>query len=221
MLRIHFTGDSITDAGRDRTDPASLGDGYVSLLAQAPELADARISNSGIAGNRAIDLVGRWEADVMSSRPDVLSIYLGINDVWRRFDSDDPTTDEEFEAHLRHLLERVPAGVRVLLVEPFLLPVRAEQQKAARGSGSGGSLRRPVGAVAAAPERGSGRGCGRMGPGRRAPVPARLASHRRRLAGRVPPPPGLNSLPVWSRSRSGADAGREPVTLGVLCDGVT
>ncbi|WP_402841948.1 GDSL-type esterase/lipase family protein [Microbacterium sp. GXS0129] len=128
MLRIHFTGDSITDAGRDRTDPASLGDGYVSLLAQAPELADARISNSGIAGNRAIDLVGRWEADVMSSQPDVLSIYVGINDVWRRFDSDDPTTDEEFEARLRHLLERVPAGVRVLLVEPFLLPVRAEQQ---------------------------------------------------------------------------------------------
>ncbi|MDR2293988.1 MAG: GDSL-type esterase/lipase family protein [Microbacterium sp.] len=129
MLRIHFTGDSITDAGRDRTDPTSLGDGYVSLLAQAPELAEARISNSGIAGNRAIDLVDRWERDVLSCRPDVLSIYVGINDVWRRFDSDDPTTDEAFEQRLRHVLERVPAGVRVLLVEPFLLPVRAEQEE--------------------------------------------------------------------------------------------
>lgn len=127
MLRIHFTGDSITDAGRDRSDPASLGDGYVSLVAQAPELARAHVSNSGIAGNRAIDLVERWERDVLAARPDVLSIYVGINDVWRRFDSNDPTTDEEFAARLRGVLDRVPAGVRVLLVEPFLLPVTVEQ----------------------------------------------------------------------------------------------
>ncbi|MFK4789158.1 SGNH/GDSL hydrolase family protein [Microbacterium sp. ZW T5_56] len=127
MLRIHFTGDSITDAGRDRADPASLGDGYVSLLAQTPELSGAHLGNSGIAGNRAIDLVERWERDVLAARPDVLSIYVGINDVWRRFDSEDPTTDEDFAARLRDILNQVPPRVRVLLVEPFLLPVTAEQ----------------------------------------------------------------------------------------------
>lgn len=127
MLHIHFTGDSITDAGRDRTDPTSLGDGYVSLVARAPELEGAHVSNSGIAGNRAIDLVERWERDVLAARPDVLSIYVGINDVWRRFDSGDPTTDEDFAARLRGVLDHVPAGVRVLMVEPFLLPVTPDQ----------------------------------------------------------------------------------------------
>ncbi|WP_166844778.1 SGNH/GDSL hydrolase family protein [Isoptericola sp. BMS4] len=128
--RVVFVGDSITDAGRDRTDRASLGDGYVALVAaelrrEAPE---AEAVNVGISGDRAVDLERRWQADVAAASPDVLSVYVGVNDTWRAFDSDDPTTAEDFEATYRRLLAQVGAGTRLILVEPFLLPVRDEQR---------------------------------------------------------------------------------------------
>lgn len=125
-----FAGDSITDAGRDRSDPGSLGDGYVALVAQS--LRDrgepARIVNAGIAGDRAVDLERRWGADVLSADPAVLTVFVGVNDMWRRYDADDPTSAQQFAATYRGLLQSVPTGARVLLVEPFLLPVRTEQR---------------------------------------------------------------------------------------------
>jgi lysophospholipase L1-like esterase len=125
-----FAGDSITDAGRDRTDPGSLGDGYVALVAQA--LRDrgepARVVNAGVAGDRAVDLERRWSADVRAAAPDVLTVFVGVNDMWRRFDAGDPTSARQFAATYRGLLRSAPAGERLVLVEPFLLPVRVEQR---------------------------------------------------------------------------------------------
>ncbi|WP_395244199.1 SGNH/GDSL hydrolase family protein [Agromyces sp. MMS24-K17] len=122
-----FVGDSITDAGRDRADPASLGDGYVQLVAD--ELArrgtSVRIVNAGIAGNRAVDLERRWGTDVAAEGADVLTVFVGVNDMWRRYDQDDPTSAEAFEATYRRLL--ADGGGRVILVEPFFLPVRDDQ----------------------------------------------------------------------------------------------
>ncbi|MGW8566975.1 SGNH/GDSL hydrolase family protein [Isoptericola sp. NPDC055881] len=128
--RLVFVGDSITDAGRDRGDVTSLGDGYVSLVARA--LPDAEVVNVGVGGDRAVDLEARWERDVAPSAPDVLTVYVGVNDTWRRFDAGDATGAEAFEATYRRLLVRVAApdagGPRLVLVEPFLLPVRDEQR---------------------------------------------------------------------------------------------
>ncbi|MFE7405215.1 SGNH/GDSL hydrolase family protein [Isoptericola sp. NPDC057559] len=124
--RLVFVGDSITDAGRDRGNATSLGDGYVGLVARA--LPDAEVVNVGIGGDRAVDLEARWERDVAPSAPDVLTVYVGVNDTWRRFDAGDPTSAESFEATYRRLLERVPGSPRLVLVEPFVLPVRDEQQ---------------------------------------------------------------------------------------------
>ena len=65
----------------------------------------------------------------MALRPDVLTVYVGVNDTWRRFDSDDPTSAETFEATLLRLVAALPAPrPRLLFIEPFLLPVRAEQE---------------------------------------------------------------------------------------------
>ncbi|GAT71551.1 SGNH/GDSL hydrolase family protein [Microbacterium hydrocarbonoxydans] len=127
--RIVFIGDSITDAGRDREDPASLGDGYVSLLAPELTAGGATVRNLGIAGNRAVDLAARWDDELMPTEPDLLTVYVGVNDMWRRFDRDDPTSAEDFEARLRPLLERVVAvhRPRLVLMEPFFLPVVPEQ----------------------------------------------------------------------------------------------
>jgi len=126
-MTIVLTGDSITDAGRDRSDLLSHGDGYAALVAAA--LPKTQVINTGISGNRVVDLQDRWETDVLAHSPAVLSIKIGINDTWRRYDADDPTDVEPFEAGYRELVIRAQAaGVgRIILVEPFLLPVRRDQ----------------------------------------------------------------------------------------------
>ena len=126
-----FIGDSITDAGR-REDPEGLGHGYVRLVRDAlAARGDTRpVLNTGISGDRAVDLRRRWEADALSLDPELLSVYVGINDTWRRYDNDDPTTAEAFETTYRSLLAEAQDRLapRMILVEPFVLPVTAEQE---------------------------------------------------------------------------------------------
>lgn len=130
-MRVTFIGDSITDAGRDRADPDSLGDGYVALLAPELRAAGATVRNLGIAGNRARDLAARWDSELLPTAPELLTVYVGVNDMWRRFDSDDPTSAEEFRATLDPLLAGVAGerGPRLILMEPYFLPVAQEQRE--------------------------------------------------------------------------------------------
>lgn len=121
---IVFAGDSVTDCGR-RSDPAGLGDGYVKQLYDALGAQRPRIVNVGISGNRAVDLAARWQPDVLDSTPDLVSVLIGINDTWRRYDKDDPTSTESFERSYRAMLDGVQA--QLVLVEPFLLAVKEEQ----------------------------------------------------------------------------------------------
>lgn len=95
---------------------------------QAPHV---RVLNTGISGNRVNDLEDRWNSDCIALRPDVLTILIGINDTWRRYDNDDPTSAEAFDAGYRRLLTRVrdELGCPVVLMEPFLTPVRADQHR--------------------------------------------------------------------------------------------
>jgi len=131
--RILFTGDSITDCGRDRTRADSLGSGYAALTAAhlqarlaAPTL---KIWNRGISGNRVRDLLGRVEEDLLALKPTVVSILIGINDTWRRFDNGDETNAAAFERDYRALLEKITGELkaRVVLLEPFLLHVPADR----------------------------------------------------------------------------------------------
>ncbi|HZX02078.1 SGNH/GDSL hydrolase family protein [Kribbella sp.] len=121
---VVFAGDSVTDCGR-RTDPSGLGDGYVRNLYD--DFGDNRptVVNAGISGNRAVDLAARWADDVLAHDPALVSILIGINDTWRRYDENDPTTPESFEAAYRSLLD--PLSCPVVLMEPFLLPVKDGQ----------------------------------------------------------------------------------------------
>jgi len=124
MTTILFQGDSVTDCGRDRENPASLGGGYPLYVSQAGLCA--KTLNRGISGNRAKDLAARWPEDCLDLQPDIVSILIGINDVWRRYDSNDPTADVAFEASYRKLLEPLAArGVKLLLILPFLLDASA------------------------------------------------------------------------------------------------
>lgn len=128
---VVFFGDSVTDC-RHRQDPDQLGQGYVRMLAEGA-LQDRRVSNAGISGNRVVDLQHRLAEDVLAERPDVVSIMIGVNDTWRRFDRDDPTSTEAYEAGYRDLVARVlESGARLVLAEPFVVPVTDEQETAWR-----------------------------------------------------------------------------------------
>lgn len=127
-----FIGDSITEWGRDDAT-GSIGHGYVRIAADAWAAAHPQhpvtVVNKGIGGNRAADLRERWTRDALEVRPDIVTIMVGINDTWRRFDIGETTSTAAYEADYRHLLERLhdETHAQVLLVEPFLLPVRPDQ----------------------------------------------------------------------------------------------
>lgn len=84
---------------------------------------DLEFINLGVSGNRTWDLLDRWQADCIDVQPDVVSILIGINDTWRAFDSNLPTTAAEYEANYRRLLEDVKqhTKAKILMLEPFLL----------------------------------------------------------------------------------------------------
>lgn len=120
-----FIGDSVTDCGRLAEPP--FGDGYVRNIAQSNRLP-GEIINVGTSGHRLIDLESRWNTDVLAHRPTLVSVAIGINDTWRRYDGNDPTAVEDFENRYRRILTATKANGNPALVlcEPFLLAVRQE-----------------------------------------------------------------------------------------------
>jgi acyl-CoA thioesterase-1 len=123
---ILFIGDSITDSGRLDDAPDFLGEGYVRVVSE--RLPDRRIINVGISGNRAVDLRDRWQIDVVEQAPEILSVYVGINDTWRRYDENDPTSAASFEDDYRACLADLGGAATLILIEPFVLPVSEEQE---------------------------------------------------------------------------------------------
>ena len=125
---VLFTGDSVTDCGRREDHDGHLGSGYVRNIARSGWATGRRVVNTGINGNRMVDLAARRQRDVLAHAADIVSVLIGVNDTWRRYDDKEPTTAESFENDYRRLLEPIAqAGSRLVLVEPFLLPVTDDQ----------------------------------------------------------------------------------------------
>ncbi|MCE5314871.1 MAG: SGNH/GDSL hydrolase family protein [Armatimonadota bacterium] len=125
---VLFQGDSVTDACRTYDDPASLGQGYPMMIAASygsmyPEQY-VQFINRGVSGDRVINLQKRWQSDCIELQPDVVSILIGVNDTWRRYDSNDPTSTEAFEKVYRDILTqtREKTDAQIILMEPFVLP---------------------------------------------------------------------------------------------------
>jgi len=131
---VLFQGDSITDNGRSRQDLTHLGEGYPLITAAwfSALHPQKKVSflNRGISGNRVKDLIQRWESDCLKLAPTWVSILIGVNDMWRRYDSNDPTSTAHFESNYRRLLDQTFARLKpqVILCEPFLLPINNEQK---------------------------------------------------------------------------------------------
>jgi lysophospholipase L1-like esterase len=130
--RIVFQGDSITDGGHGQ-DPAHkdhfLGDGYAFLIAarigaDSPGL-NLTFVNRGHSGNTVADLAARWQRDTIDLRPDVLSILIGVNDVWRslreRRDIPFAQVESTYDKLLSDTLTALP-NVKIVLGEPFIEP---------------------------------------------------------------------------------------------------
>ena len=118
-----MTGNSITDCGRDRENKHSLS-GYNAMIAEYYQSAGIECFNRGISGERSKNLLARISGELEEIQPDLVFILIGINDTWRRYDENDPTTAEQFENNYRQVLEIIRSyGAKIVILEPFLLPV--------------------------------------------------------------------------------------------------
>ena len=145
--RIVFIGDSVTDMGRSRNGDAPseglfepLGKGYPHVVSGLLNAVYSerliRITNVGNSGNTVCDLKQRWQRDVLDLKPDWLCIMIGINDVWRQFDSPQLPADavglEENATTLRELVistKPLLAGGLVLMTPYFIESNRSEAMR--------------------------------------------------------------------------------------------
>ncbi|MGH3169754.1 MAG: GDSL-type esterase/lipase family protein, partial [Trebonia sp.] len=132
---VMFTGDSITDCRRMETDEP-LGYGYPLHVAGQWGLSHldrpVRWLNSGIAGNKVLDLEPRWQHDVLDAGAGVVSILVGINDAfWHTYAEDGRMIPaaEYRDGYDRLLAPLAAAGTALILIEPFLLPVSDLQRR--------------------------------------------------------------------------------------------
>lgn len=134
MERIVFAGDSVTDMGSVQPVGEGLADnlgrGYVriveSLLSAVYPEIPLRITNSGISGNTSRDLLARFDRDVVQLKPDWVSICIGINDVWRQFDSpaipEKQVLPEEYRENVRQMILSVRQSVKgIFLLSPYYM----------------------------------------------------------------------------------------------------
>jgi lysophospholipase L1-like esterase len=130
--KLLFIGDSITDCNRARpvAEGNETGNGYVSLvnalLGSLHPAHGIRVFNMGINGNTVRDLKARWRKDVLDQHPDWLVIFIGINDVWRQFDTPLRTEQhvliDEYRRELDALVRQTLPHVQgMVLMTPYFL----------------------------------------------------------------------------------------------------
>ena len=134
--RVLFYGDSVTDADRSKPTGQGIavfnpwGYGYVSKIAAFmggiyPEL-NIHFINKGTSGEQTRHLVRRFDTDVRAENPDVISIMIGANDIWRQFDeSDNPAEHvliDEYTENMKKLIDMsLEVTDRVIIMSPFMI----------------------------------------------------------------------------------------------------
>ena len=143
--RIVFAGDSVTDMGSacpvGDQGGENLGRSYVRIIdnmlaAWYPERIIA-ILNAGISGNTSRDLLARWDRDILGCSPMWVSICIGINDVWRQFDSpaikEQTISPEEYRENVRKMiLTEKPHVKGIFLMTPYYMEPNASDFMRAR-----------------------------------------------------------------------------------------
>lgn len=129
-IKLLFQGDSITDWYRNREDYHDLGKGYAKFAAKMLEEKYPNVEfefiDLGISGDQTKDLVNRLQSDFVDINPDVVSILIGINDVWHHATEKDWIENEVFEERYRTVLTALKekTNAKIMMMEPFLIPVQ-------------------------------------------------------------------------------------------------
>lgn len=142
--KVLFIGDSISDYNRTRPVGEGLGNAWgTSYVADVgallgcmyPEL-HLRVVNMGCDGNQVRNLEARWDKDVIDLHPDWVCVLIGINDVWRTFDTPELTEKHVSEENFREGYERLitrtlPLVKGMILMTPYFMePNKADPMRA-------------------------------------------------------------------------------------------
>ena len=128
-MKILFQGDSITDCGRRREDPHNLSGGYAGMAArlirEKYNKIDFEFLNLGIGGSQTKDLLYRLQSDFIDIQPDIVSIMIGINDVWHYANLGSILDNAVFEERYRAVLSGIKehTNAKIMIIEPYLAPV--------------------------------------------------------------------------------------------------
>ncbi|MGC4036764.1 MAG: SGNH/GDSL hydrolase family protein [Chitinophagaceae bacterium] len=114
--RVIFFGDSITQAG-------VMPGGYVTRVDSMCKLENMgdryEFIGAGIGGNKVYDLYLRMEDDVLAKNPDIVLIYIGVNDVWHKSSFGTGTDPDKFEKFYQAIINKIRAkGSKIIMVTP-------------------------------------------------------------------------------------------------------
>lgn len=113
--KIIFFGDSITQAGVQ-------GNGYINLLKARLDANQFDLIGAGVGGNKVYDLYLRLEDDVLNKKPDLVFIYVGINDVWHKLGAKTGTDYDKYLKFYQALINKIQAnGAKVVLCTPTVI----------------------------------------------------------------------------------------------------
>lgn len=119
----------------DLVSPYGIGPRYVNPVASALSFSNPNkyeIINTGISGNRIVDLYARIKVDCWNYKPDVLSILIGVNDVWHELAINNGVEIDRFEKVYRMLIEdtiKALPNIKIMLLEPFVLEGSATKEQ--------------------------------------------------------------------------------------------
>lgn len=118
-VRVIFFGDSITQMGVEKG-------GYISLIDSLSRAEGQQEKfewiGAGIGGNKVYDLYLRLQKDILSKKPDVVVIYVGVNDVWHKSSFGTGTDPDKFEKFYQAMLDQIKAaGAKIILCTPAVI----------------------------------------------------------------------------------------------------
>ncbi|MFD0939913.1 SGNH/GDSL hydrolase family protein [Pedobacter boryungensis] len=113
--KVIFFGDSITQAGVQ-------GNGYINLLKKTLDPNQYELIGAGIGGNKVYDLYLRLEDDVLNKKPDLVIIYVGINDVWHKLGAHTGTDYDKYLKFYQALINKIQAnGSKIVMCTPSVI----------------------------------------------------------------------------------------------------
>lgn len=122
--KVVFFGDSITQAG---VGPAGYITKIGQLLEKAGKKADFDLVGKGIGGNKVYDLYLRLDDDVLALKPDVVVIWVGVNDVWHKRTYGTGTDPDKFVKFYEAMLGKLKAaGIRPIVCTPAAIGERTD-----------------------------------------------------------------------------------------------